>query len=165
MTTIGKRLSHVLENQGINAAKFCEKHGIDYAGFNKILNDRRELGMKVLQQIKQALPELDTEWLLFGNSRNSNFDEQTLENSTNDPGLKFILDCLEQPVIQKKIRNLVIGGIAQEKNDQLAQQEFDALMGTPGFIYQLEVFSKEQPKEFQAIMNKVEKWNKEDSKK
>lgn len=64
---IGERLTYYIEKQGYTKKEFCEKFGFNYNSFVNILADKLPLGMNVLKQVKDALPNLNTEWLLFDN--------------------------------------------------------------------------------------------------
>ena len=64
---VGERLTYYIENQGYTKKDFCKEFGFNYDSFVNMLADKLPLGMKVLKQVKVALPNLNTEWLLFGN--------------------------------------------------------------------------------------------------
>jgi hypothetical protein len=64
---IGERLTYYIEKQGYSKKEFCEKFGFNYNSFVSTLADKLPLGMNVLKQVKEVLPNLNTEWLLFGN--------------------------------------------------------------------------------------------------
>jgi hypothetical protein len=64
---IGDRLSYYIEKQGYKKKEFCEKFGFTYNNFVSVLAGKVPFGMKLLKQVKEVLPNLNTEWLLFGN--------------------------------------------------------------------------------------------------
>ena len=116
METIGERLRYYIENQYGAIKEFCQKFEIHYPGLTSIMNNKRPLGMEVLNQIKNALPNLDTEWLLYGTNRGeiTNIDnslaivnEQTKINGEVDPGEVALLKYLDRPSVQEKIKSFL----------------------------------------------------------
>lgn len=112
METVGERLRYIIENQYGNVKEFCEKFKIHYPGLTSILNNKRPLGMEVFVQIKNAIPSIDSEWVLFGNDRGiTNIDNSLLQEKISepmqiygaDPVEKMFLKYLNQPEIIKLI--------------------------------------------------------------
>lgn len=81
---IGERLTYYIEKQGLTKTEFCKKFGFNYNSFVSTLADKLPLGMNVLKQVKEALPNLNTEWLLFGNG-DIDIREDNHLNSLNEP--------------------------------------------------------------------------------
>ena len=116
METIGERLRYYIENQYGAIKEFCQKFEIHYPGLTSIMNNKRPLGMEVLNQIKNALPNLDTEWLLYGTKRReiTNIDnslspaiEETEVHNMVDPGEVALLKYLDRPSVQEKIKSFL----------------------------------------------------------
>jgi transcriptional regulator with XRE-family HTH domain len=63
----GKRLAEYVEMQGLSIREFGEKCGIGYNNTASHLKGSLPIGMSVLQKIKKGFPNLNTEWVLFGN--------------------------------------------------------------------------------------------------
>jgi len=63
----GKRLAEYAEVQGLSIAEFGKKCGIGYNNTASHLKGSLPIGMSVLQKIKKGFPNLNTEWVLFGN--------------------------------------------------------------------------------------------------
>jgi len=119
METIGERLRYYIENQYGAIKEFCQKFEIHYPGLTSIMNNKRPLGMEVLHQIKKALPNLDTEWLLYGTKRLeiTNIDnglvvinEPSETYGNNDPGEIALLKYLDRPSVQDKLKAILRDG-------------------------------------------------------
>ena len=64
---VGKRLTEFVEMQNLSIKEFGEKCGIGYNNTASHLKGSLPIGMSVLQKIKKGFPNLNTEWVLFGN--------------------------------------------------------------------------------------------------
>lgn len=69
MESIGERLAQHLEDQGITKKDFCEQNDLVYNNFVRVLKGNRALGMNVLNKIKKGLPNLNVNWLLYGQGK------------------------------------------------------------------------------------------------
>jgi plasmid maintenance system antidote protein VapI len=116
METTGERLRYYIENQYGAIKEFCQKFEIHYPGLTSIMNNKRPLGMEVLHQIKKALPNLDTEWLLYGTKRleitnianELPIASEPLEvYGIADPGEIALLKYLDRPNVQEKLRLII----------------------------------------------------------
>lgn len=63
----GKRLSEYADIRGISIKDFALKCDIGYNNTASLLKGSLPLGMQVLHKIKKGFPNLNTEWILFGN--------------------------------------------------------------------------------------------------
>ncbi|RZJ91327.1 MAG: XRE family transcriptional regulator [Chryseobacterium sp.] len=88
MKTLGERLKFYIDNQGISMKKFCEANDLSYTNLTMVVKNERSLGMNVLNQIKIAIPEIDSEWLLFGTDRQNVRENENHEiiPSFSEPG-------------------------------------------------------------------------------
>jgi len=88
MDTIGKRLAYFIEKEGFTRKSFCEKFDFDYNAFVMILVDKRTLGIATLKKLKDALPYINVEWLLFDHGK-MNLDDGShtgiVNNVINEP--------------------------------------------------------------------------------
>ena len=119
----GKRLTQYIENKGFTKKSFCEKYSFDYNNMVNVFAGKREIGMKVLNQIKLALPDLSVDWLLYevGKPELKKYNEMDTEilpfleepsnNYSSDYFEKLLLEYLEHPKIKNKINE-----IAKERN-------------------------------------------------
>lgn len=80
------------------------------------MKDDRRLGINILDQLKEAIPTLDAEWLLYGTERQPiKYDSQTApsllaetgESYGQDPFESYVLDILKRPKAQKVLEDSV----------------------------------------------------------
>jgi transcriptional regulator with XRE-family HTH domain len=64
---VGKRLTEYAEKQGISIKEFATICDIGYNNTTSLLKGRLPLGMNVLHKIKNGFPNLNAEWVLYGN--------------------------------------------------------------------------------------------------
>lgn len=83
---VGKRLAFYIENKGYKKKEFCEKFGFNYSNFVTMLSGSMPLGINVLNKVKESLPDLNIEWLLYGNG----VPDLNLENEINEPRTTYI---------------------------------------------------------------------------
>lgn len=115
----GIRLTKYIENKGFTKKSFCEKFGFNYNNMVNVFADKREIGMILLNQIKTALPDLSTDWLLYGkgNPEILNYSEKRVEmiNEVNeevnptylkDEFEKLLLKYLDKDSIKQKINEI-----------------------------------------------------------
>ena len=108
MKTTGERLKYFIELQGFSLLSFAKKNEINYSGLTQIVNNKRPLGIEVLQQLKTSLPNIDTEWLLFGTLRDEKSTKDIASVKTiSDPGKEMLLKYLEDEDIQERILELI----------------------------------------------------------
>ena len=115
---IHERLAYYIESKGFTKTSFCKEFKFNYNSFVNTLAGNLPLGMNVLKQVKQALPNLNTEWLLFGNG----------EIEIISSGLTILNEPSE---IYKKIDgnnlekvNALLTGTIKDKNKIIAGLEF-----------------------------------------
>ncbi|UOX32392.1 hypothetical protein LXD69_10040 [Flavobacterium sediminilitoris] len=114
----GKRLTYYIEKQGFKKKEFCEKFGFEYNNLVSVMADKRPLGINILNQLHESLPNLNVHWLLYGegtiefNSENFQMVAEDPEiYSSNDPFEKTLLKYLEKKSVIEKINE-----IAKEKD-------------------------------------------------
>jgi hypothetical protein len=108
---VGKRLSEYIEKQGFSKPKFCEKYEIDYNGFVRILADKRPIGINVLHQVHNALPNLNVHWVLYGEG-----PMEINESILNEPkeAYKINKDSLLKLLSDKEFKDVVVKIIQDE---------------------------------------------------
>lgn len=109
---VGKRLAFYIENKGFKKKEFCEKYGFVYNNFTTILTGTMPLGINVLNKIKAALPDLNIEWLLYGNG----LPDLDLESKLNEPEATYLkedafeellLNYIEKGKVKKSILKMI----------------------------------------------------------
>lgn len=79
MKTIGERLTYLIESQYSSKTKFCEENGLEYNSFQPFTNNKRTLGIHLLNKLVEVFPNLNVNWLLYGKGKiNINDDESSL---------------------------------------------------------------------------------------
>jgi len=112
---IGKRLAFYIENKGYKKKEFCEKYGFVYNNFTTILTGRMPLGINVLNKIKESLPDLNIEWLLYGNglpdlNLDSIMNEPSVHYLKEDPFEDLLLRYIEKGKVHKLIQKMINDG-------------------------------------------------------
>ncbi|WP_294732836.1 hypothetical protein [uncultured Flavobacterium sp.] len=77
---------------------------------SNIINGERALGMNILRQLKESIPDLDVDWLLFGDTSKKlyiNENTNVIQESTSDPGKEMLMRYLEDEDIQERILELI----------------------------------------------------------
>lgn len=114
MLTLGDRLKQIIENQGDTIRQFCIKNEITYNSLISIINNQRSLGINVLFQLKKAIPDLNAQWLLFGEQTKSvnTYDNTQIIQSFNEPTVsdpvkETFLKYMDHPEVKKLIEETV----------------------------------------------------------
>lgn len=61
------RIDNLMEMLGMSATQFAQTVGIQRSTLQHILNGRNEPSLNVVKSIHDALPDVNLEWLLYGN--------------------------------------------------------------------------------------------------
>ena len=72
MEGIGIRLKQLLEKMELSPLAFSEQVGIQRSSLSHLFSGRNKPSVDLLLKIKNKFPETDLEWLLTGESFNSN---------------------------------------------------------------------------------------------
>lgn len=124
MKTVGERIRYLIDKQGISLRQFCKNNEILYTGMSSIINNEREIGMKVLHQLKKAIPEMDTEWLLFGTDR----DEGISKYYNTPDAVAVVAEPEPDRLSWDKIEKLVMDYLDSDKaHEKIAEIYDDAL--------------------------------------
>ena len=121
MSTVGKRLSKVVENEASSLQDFCNKFDFSYTSMQPILTDKRILGTNILKKLIEKFPYLTSDYILFGRG-NINYTENGV-NVINEPSPKYdddivekmFLEYLERPNVRKSLKNLIENVIDEKK--------------------------------------------------
>jgi len=97
MDTIGERLTYYVEKQGVAKKQFCSDNDIVYNNFTIILNNKRKLGLNVLNKIKKGFPNLNVNWLLYGEG---NPELSNSAGSVSEPGISYGTDPMVDVVLK-----------------------------------------------------------------
>lgn len=114
MDTIGKRLLYVIEIEEVNLYKFCKKYSLAYPTFNQIVLGNRNLGINILYQVLEIIPNLNINWLLLGigemrivqkttNEGDLILEEPYASYLKQDEFEKMLLTYFDRPEVKKAI--------------------------------------------------------------
>lgn len=67
MENMRDRIRQLMQSQHLNQQAFAEKLGISAAGLSSIFNKRTEPTLNHVEAIKKTFPNINLEWLLYGN--------------------------------------------------------------------------------------------------
>jgi transcriptional regulator with XRE-family HTH domain len=117
MDTSGERLKQLIELQGLNMRKFCEKFDIPYTSFQQMTANKREIGMVTLWKLIEIFPDLNLNWLVLGKGPKmlSKYDytklpEKMIEESVNkesDIVENAILKYLSKETVRNSFKSIV----------------------------------------------------------
>lgn len=66
MDPVAQRISAIIEEKGYSYAGFAEAIDVQRAKISHILSGRNRPSLDIVQRILRAFPDLDSEYLLFG---------------------------------------------------------------------------------------------------
>lgn len=97
------RIIEILEKSGLTPSEFADKIEVQRSAISHITSGRNKPSLEFLIKIKQAFPEIDTDWLVFGTENNPVLNENVTEkesegNSTHSfPTLFELFETDEKP--------------------------------------------------------------------
>lgn len=120
MDTIGKRITYLIEKEGVSKQEFCDRNQLNYHTIVPITTDKRKIGINVLDDLAKAFPNVNINWLLYGkgspyliktdsNNPNSQLGEPS-EFYPKDMFQQLILTYLDKEVVKRKILEIVSNG-------------------------------------------------------
>lgn len=74
------RILEILENSGLTPSEFADKIEVQRSAISHITSGRNKPSLEFLIKIKQAFPEIDTDWLIFGIEKPADAEENFIEN-------------------------------------------------------------------------------------
>jgi transcriptional regulator with XRE-family HTH domain len=108
METIGERLRYVIEIEEVNLYQFCKKNSLMYSTFNQIVLGNRNLGVNILYQILEIIPNLNINWLLLG------IGEMRIVQKSNSEGELLIEEPLATYRKQDEFEKLLLSYFEKE---------------------------------------------------
>lgn len=60
------RIIQIMQKEGLNNAEFADKIGISTSSLSHIFNGRNKPSLEVVMRIHKAYPDIDINWLLYG---------------------------------------------------------------------------------------------------
>lgn len=108
---IAERLNQLVKSKGYSTKEFAELCDTTAPNMSGYLNGKRPIGIKILDKIKEVIPELDLNWLLYNESAEdlNALQEATstyqIQNHSVDDAIKKLID-LETKDISHRINHL-----------------------------------------------------------
>lgn len=76
------RILEILENSGLTPSEFAEKIDVQRSAISHITSGRNKPSLDFLIKIKKSFPEIDTDWLIFGEEKQETNPPLTSEKET-----------------------------------------------------------------------------------
>lgn len=70
------RILEILEKSGLTPSEFADKIEVQRSAISHITSGRNKPSLDFLLKIKNAFPEIDTDWLLFGREKEEILEDQ-----------------------------------------------------------------------------------------
>ena len=70
------RILEILEKSGLTPSEFADKIDVQRSAISHITSGRNKPSLDFLLKIKDAYPEIDTDWLLFGREKEEILEDQ-----------------------------------------------------------------------------------------
>ena len=70
------RILEILEKSGLTPSEFADKIDVQRSAISHITSGRNKPSLDFLLKIKDAFPEIDTDWLLFGREKEEILEEK-----------------------------------------------------------------------------------------
>jgi len=74
------RILEILEKSGLTPSEFADKIEVQRSAISHITSGRNKPSLEFLIKIKQAFPEIDSDWLIFGIEKSADSEENFIEN-------------------------------------------------------------------------------------
>ena len=120
------RILEILEKSGLTPSEFADKIEVQRSAISHITSGRNKPSLEFLIKIKQAFPEIDTDWLVFGMEKNSPQEEISPENekdeNSND-SYPTLFELFETPEIKMESEPEIVPQPTQAVNPQLHASE------------------------------------------
>lgn len=101
---IAKRLRKVVDDKGYSRNEFAELCNVSGPNMSGYLNGQRSLGIKLIDKIKEVIPDLDINWLLYGeNTKTEHLVSEPIAEYSND----INIDLAIKKLIDIKTKNLI----------------------------------------------------------
>lgn len=101
---IAKRLRKVVDDKGYSRNEFAELCNVSGPNMSGYLNGQRSLGIKLIDKIKEVIPDLDINWLLYG-------EKTKTEHLVSEPIAEYSsdinIDLAIKKLIDIKTKNLI----------------------------------------------------------
>jgi len=78
------RLEKVMQHYALNASEFANATGVKRSALTHVLSGRNQPGIRFLQKILEAFPDVNGDWLLTGNGQMLKLAHSNVNNSEDE---------------------------------------------------------------------------------
>lgn len=78
------RILEILEKSGLTPSEFADKIEVQRSAISHITSGRNKPSLEFLIKIKQAYPEIDSDWLIFGTEKKIELEENLTKKETDE---------------------------------------------------------------------------------
>lgn len=78
---LNERIIEIMENSGLTPSEFADKIEVQRSAISHIASGRNKPSLDFLLKIKEAFPEIDTDWLFLGEKSQPEISDVTVEES------------------------------------------------------------------------------------
>lgn len=96
------RILEIMEKSGLTPSEFADKIEVQRSAISHITSGRNKPSLEFLIKIKNAFPEIDTDWLIFGIEKEEILEEISTEKEnteTSESSLPTLFDLFEEEKI------------------------------------------------------------------
>ena len=93
--TLIERVRRIIEQKNLNPSYFADHIGISRSSINHVLNGRNNPSLDVVTKILEKYPDINSEWLLFGNDPMFRSERPIIQTSLFD---KNVSEAKDEPV-------------------------------------------------------------------
>lgn len=120
------RIKQLMESLHMTQMNFAQYIGMSPASLSSIFNDRTKPTLNTVEAIKNKIPRINTEWLIFGTGGMyvSDTQEQTPISDTDleqEPILDFGIEAHEH--LQEQPSAPTVSNIVQKQHPEIVKQE------------------------------------------
>lgn len=87
-----ERILKFIESEGITAAEFADKIGVQRSSVSHVLNGRNNPGFAFIQKILEAYPSINSRWLLTGSEQMKNIATSEIKANRKETDLFSTID-------------------------------------------------------------------------
>lgn len=102
---VSNRILEILEKSGLTPSEFADKIEVQRSAISHITSGRNKPSLEFLIKIKNAFPEIDTDWLIFGIKKeevSENISEQDENIALSTSSYPTLFDFAEPEDLNEK---------------------------------------------------------------
>lgn len=96
-----ERIKEIMNEKNLSSSLFADEIGITRASMSHLLSGRNNPSLDIIQKILHQFPDIDSDWLLFGNGRKTSNIKEEFEKVRNTDMPLFKQEYLNKEVEAK----------------------------------------------------------------